>query len=247
MFGSSFAQDSRFKIPPLSQTAFLLDFDGTLVDIAPTPEAVVVPPDLRETLSRLRAACGDALAIISGRPIDQIDQFLGDVPFAVAGEHGVAIRHRPGGPIERAVLPSMPQRWLVQASDLLATLPGTRLEHKQGGFVLHYRAAPEKAEILRQTAERWVRESDGAFTLQPAKMAWEIRPTGVDKGYAVSLLMETAPFAGRKPVFVGDDVTDEDGMAAVHRMGGAFFRIPADFPTPAVFRAWLASLVAGRG
>lgn len=123
MFGSSFAQDSRFKIPPLSQTAFLLDFDGTLVDIAPTPEAVVVPPDLRETLSRLRAACGDALAIISGRPIDQIDQFLGDVPFAVAGEHGVAIRHRPGGPIERAVLPSMPQRWLVQASDLLATLP----------------------------------------------------------------------------------------------------------------------------
>ncbi|MDE7547517.1 trehalose-phosphatase [Acetobacter fabarum] len=247
MFGSSFAQDSRFKIPPLSQTAFLLDFDGTLVDIAPTPEAVVVPPDLLETLSRLRAACGDALAVISGRPIDQIDQFLGDVPFAVAGEHGVTIRRRPGGPVERAVLPGMPPRWLMQASDLLATLPGTRLEHKQGGFVLHYRAAPEKAEILRQTAERWVRESDGAFTLQPAKMAWEIRPTGVDKGYAVSLLMETAPFIGRKPVFVGDDVTDEDGMAAVHRMGGIFFRIPADFPTPAVLRAWLASLVAGKG
>lgn len=247
MFGSSFAQDNRFKIPPLSQTAFLLDFDGTLVDIAPTPESVVVPPDLLETLTHLRNACGDALAIISGRPIEQIDQFLGDVPFAVAGEHGVAIRHRPGGSVERAVLPTMPQRWLVQASDLLATLPGTRLEHKQGGFVLHYRAAPEKAEVLRQTAERWVRESDGAFMLQPAKMAWEIRPTGVDKGYAVSVLMETAPFAGRKPVFVGDDVTDEDGMAAVHRMGGDFFRIPADFPTPAVFRAWLASLVAGRG
>ncbi|MGD7069452.1 trehalose-phosphatase [Acetobacter sp. AAB5] len=245
MLGSLGAQDFRFHLPPLNETAFLLDFDGTLVDIAPTPESVVVPNGLLDSLRRLREACGDALAVVSGRPIDQIDHFLGDVPFAVAGEHGVAIRHRPGGPIERAALPTLPPEWLAQARDLLATLPGTRLEHKEGGFVLHYRAAPEAAETLRQAASEWVKHSKGTFLLLPAKMAWEIRPAGIDKGYAVSLLMESPPFTGRKPVFVGDDVTDEDAIAAVSRMGGVGLRIPSDFPTPSIFRAWLASLTGG--
>ncbi|AOW47273.1 trehalose-phosphatase [Acetobacter ascendens] len=245
MLGSLGAQDFRFHLPPLNETAFLLDFDGTLVDIAPTPESVVVPNGLLDSLRHLREACGDALAVVSGRPIDQIDHFLGDVPFAVAGEHGVAIRHRPGGPIERAALPSLPLEWLAQARDLLATLPGTRLEHKEGGFVLHYRAAPEAAETLRQAASEWVQQSKGTFLLLPAKMAWEIRPAGIDKGYAVSLLMESPPFTGRKPVFVGDDVTDEDAIAAVRRMGGVGLRIPSDFPTPSIFRAWLGSLTGG--
>ncbi|GBR54903.1 trehalose-phosphatase [Acetobacter pomorum] len=245
MLGSLGAQDFRFHLPPLNETAFLLDFDGTLVDIAPTPESVVVPDGLLDSLRRLREACGDALAVVSGRPIDQIDHFLGDVPFAVAGEHGVAIRHRPGGPIERAALPPLPPEWLAQARSLLATLPGTRLEHKEGGFVLHYRAAPEAAEALRLAAAEWVKQSKGTFLLLPAKMAWEIRPAGIDKGYAVTLLMENPPFTGRKPVFVGDDVTDEDAIAAVRRMGGIGLRIPSDFPTPSIFRAWLASLTGG--
>ncbi|KXV46503.1 trehalose-phosphatase [Acetobacter tropicalis] len=233
----------RLQVPPVKEAAFLFDFDGTLVDIAPTPDSVVVPPGLLETLSRLRAACGDALAVISGRPIDQIDHFLGDVPFAVAGEHGVAVRHRPGGPIERVALPTVPQSWLVAARKLVEAWPGSRLEHKQAGFVLHYRAVPEAGEVFRQAAEGWMKEADGAFHLQAAKMAWEIRPAGVDKGYAVSTLMEAAPFAGRKPVFVGDDVTDEDGIAAAKRLGGAGLRIPTDFPTPAAFRDWLGILV----
>ncbi|GBQ57984.1 trehalose phosphatase [Acetobacter indonesiensis NRIC 0313] len=237
----------KAQIPSLAQAAFLLDFDGTLVDIAPSPEAVVVPEGLADTLRHLRAACGDALAVISGRPIDQIDHFLGDIPFAVAGEHGIAVRHRPGGPIERAALPTVPFHWLEEARALVASWPGTRLEHKQAGFVLHYRAAPEAGNAIREAAESWMRDADGAFHLQAAKMAWEIRPTGIDKGYAVSLLMETVPFAGRKPVFVGDDVTDEDGIKTAVRLGGIGLRIPADFPTPAAFRTWLASLVAGIG
>lgn len=228
---------------PLSRVAFLLDFDGTLVDIAPTPEDVVVVPGLKETLLRLRAACGDALAVISGRPVSQIDEMLPDIPFAVAGEHGIAIRHRPGGPVERAALPPVPSDWIHQAQELVASLPGTRLERKVGGFVLHYRAAPEAGEQLRRAAEAWVEPTGGKFHIQAAKMAWEIRPAGVDKGYAVRLLMEDAPFAGRLPVFVGDDVTDEDGMKAAVSLGGAGFRIPVDFPTPASFRAWLTSLV----
>ncbi|MFT8717752.1 trehalose-phosphatase [Acetobacter sp.] len=228
---------------PLNQVAFLLDFDGTLVDIAPTPEDVVVPPGLKEALLRLRAATNDALAVISGRPIDQIDALLGDVPFAVAGEHGIAIRHRPGGPIERAALPPVPSEWVRDAQELVASLPGTRLERKIGGFVLHYRGAPEAQAQLRKAAEAWIATEGDKFHIQAAKMAWEIKPAGVDKGYAVSLLMEAAPFAGRKPVFVGDDVTDEDAIKAAVRLGGVGFRIGTDFPTPAVFRSWLASLV----
>nr|WP_298794976.1 trehalose-phosphatase [uncultured Acetobacter sp.] len=245
MVRSSSSQEFRLQVPSLDQAAFLLDFDGTLVDIAPTPDSVVVPDGLLETLRNLRAACGDALAIISGRSIDQIDHFLGDVPFAVAGEHGIAVRHRPGGPIERAALPQVPQAWFDEARNLVAAWPGARLEHKPGGFVLHYRAVPEAGEALRKAAENWVKDTKGIFEVQTAKMAWEIRPAGVDKGYAVSLLMESVPFAGRKPIFVGDDVTDEDGMATAVRLGGLGLRIPADFPNPTAFRNWLASLVEG--
>ncbi|WP_373322096.1 trehalose-phosphatase [Acetobacter oeni] len=243
-------KDTSGSLPPLSrdhlalsQVAFLLDFDGTLVDIASSPESVVVPSGLKESLLRLRQACGDALAVISGRPVTQIDEFLGDIPFAVAGEHGIAVRHRPGGPIERAALPPVPGEWLREAQGLVASLPGTRLERKIGGFVLHYRAAPEAEAELRRVAEAWVAPTNGQFHVQAAKMAWEIRPAGIDKGYAVHLLMENAPFAGRRPVFVGDDVTDEDGMKAAVSLGGLGLRIPADFATPASFRAWLASLV----
>nr|WP_194300448.1 trehalose-phosphatase [Acetobacter farinalis] len=230
----------------MDETAFLIDFDGTLVDIAPTPDSVVVPDGLLETLRRLRAACGDALAVVSGRPIEQIDHFLGDIPFAVAGEHGIAIRHRPGGPIERAALPQVPQAWFAEARHLVAAWPGTRLEHKQGGFVLHYRAAPEAGLPLHKAAEAWVRDTNGAFEVQTAKMAWEIRPAGVDKGYAVNILMQSAPFSGRKPIFIGDDVTDEDGIETARRLGGIGLRIPADFPNPAAFRAWLAFLIEGK-
>ncbi|MCX2561730.1 trehalose-phosphatase [Acetobacter farinalis] len=246
MVRSSSSQDFRLQAPPLDETAFLIDFDGTLVDIAPTPDSVVVPDGLLETLRRLRAACGDALAVVSGRPIEQIDHFLGDIPFAVAGEHGIAIRHRPGGPIERAALPQVPQAWFAEARHLVAAWPGTRLEHKQGGFVLHYRAAPEAGLPLHKAAEAWVRDTNGAFEVQTAKMAWEIRPAGVDKGYAVNILMQSAPFSGRKPIFIGDDVTDEDGIETARRLGGIGLRIPADFPNPAAFRAWLAFLIEGK-
>ncbi|GBQ90805.1 trehalose phosphatase [Gluconacetobacter johannae DSM 13595] len=232
-------------MPPPGEAALLLDFDGTLVDIAPTPESVVVSPGLLEVLRRLRAKCGDALAVISGRGVEQIDHFLGDVPFAVAGEHGIAVRHRPDGPIVRADLPVVPPEWLQRAETLVAGYPGVRIERKVGGFVLHYRAAPEAADALLDAAQGWVEASGGVFHIQAAKMAWEIRPDGVDKGHAVAALMQSPPFAGRHPIFVGDDATDEDGIRAAVALGGAGFRIPMDFPDAAAFRAWLATLAAG--
>ncbi|MFT8657060.1 MAG: trehalose-phosphatase [Acetobacter papayae] len=244
MLGFHGAQSARFPIPPLSQAAFLLNFDGTLVEDTAPGDPVVLPPGLVDMLRRLRAACGDALAIVSSRTVEQLDEFLGDVPFAVGGEGGIALRHRPGGPIERTALPELPKVWLVQARDLVGTLPGVRLEHTEGGFILHYRAAPEAAQTLHAAAAAWVRESAGAYLLVAGRMAWEIRPAGVDKGYAVSLLMQRPPFLGRKPVVIGNDTSDESAMAVAKAAGGAGFRIPVDFPTPAVLRTWLAGLTA---
>ena len=233
------------RLPPPAKAAFLLDFDGTLVDIAPTPESVVVAPGLLDTLRRLRERCGNALAVISGRPIEQIDHFLGDVPYAVAGEHGIAIRHAPGQAIERSALPPVPAAWFEQADRLAQAHPGVRIERKKAGFVLHYRGAPDAGAELGRIAHEWIATTNGAFHVQAAKMAWEIRPAGIDKGHAVAALMQSAPFAGRSPIFVGDDVTDEDGVRMAEQLGGIGLRIPADFPDPEAFRAWLARLAGG--
>lgn len=231
------------NLPPPQQVAFLLDFDGTLVDIAPTPELVVVPTGLAQTLVTLRDRCGGALGVVSGRPIAQIDHFLAGIPHAVAGEHGIAVRHAPDQPVQRAELPELPPEWLDEAERIVARHPGARVEHKHTGLVLHFRAVPEAGPALREAAEELLaRDPMRRFHLQAAKMAWELKPGGIDKGTAVRQLMQQPPFAGRVPVFVGDDVTDEDGIRAAEAMGGIGLRIPEDFATPALFRAWLAEL-----
>src|SRR5277367_3466575 len=101
------------SLPPLQRAALLLDLDGTLLDIAPTPDSVVVPPDLPDVLRTLRRLLDDALAVVTGRPVETIDRRLSQLPFAVAGEHGAAIRHSPDGPLERPPLPSTPEAWLA--------------------------------------------------------------------------------------------------------------------------------------
>jgi trehalose 6-phosphate phosphatase len=226
-----------------SNAALLLDLDGTLIDLAPTPDAVIVPPDLISTLHRLRALLGNALAVVTGRPLAQVDLLLGDAPYAVAGEHGAAIRHAPGLPIQRADLPLPSPDWLTRASALIAAHPGTLLEPKASGLVLHYRQAPDKASHLRQAAETFAAERPG-FKVLAAKMAWEIKPATVDKGIAVTTLMAHPPFRGRIPIYIGDDITDEDGIRAATTLGGTGWRLPQDFPTPATLRHWLATVGA---
>jgi trehalose 6-phosphate phosphatase len=234
-------------IPALDRAAFLLDMDGTLIDIAPTPGSVVVPPGLTDSLHALRRACADAVAVVTGRPIDQVDALLGDAPFAVAGEHGAAIRHAPGLPIIAADLPSAPQSWIDSALALAARHPGAAVERKRHGFVLHYRAVPDMAEVFRLAMQTLLADRPTDFVLLAAKMAWEIRPLGVDKGHAVAALMASSPFAGRRPVYVGDDVTDHDGIAAAERLGGVGFLVGRDFSDAAAVRRWLVSLVGGAG
>jgi trehalose 6-phosphate phosphatase len=226
------------------RAALLLDLDGTLLDIAPTPASVIVPPLLPGLLRRLRAALDEALAVVTGRPIEQIDALLGDAPFAVAGEHGAAIRHAPGAPVARSPAPPVPQDWLCAAEAVAALHPGALVEAKPTGFVLHYRLAPQAGAELLQAAERILGEAASRYAILPAHMAWEIKPLGADKGSAVESLMATVPFAGRVPVYIGDDVTDEDGMRAARQAGGLGLRVDETFGDAAGVRAWLAQAEA---
>jgi trehalose 6-phosphate phosphatase len=231
------------QLPPFAASALLLDFDGTLVDLAPTPDAVVVAPGLRDTLRRLRDRLGGALAIITGRPVETVDALLGDAPYAVAGEHGGAVRHAPGEALIRPSLPSPAPEWLQAAEQLVAAHPGTLLERKARGFALHFRAVPAAGPALHDALTALLSGS-GTFELLPAHMLWEVRPRGVDKGKAVRLLLARPPFAGRKPVFIGDDVTDEDAIRAARALGGAGFQVADAFGSPSGVRAWLHGAAA---
>jgi trehalose 6-phosphate phosphatase len=230
------------SLPDPSQTALLLDLDGTLLDIAPAPDQVVVPPRLCTDLRNARRQVGEALAVVTGRPIEQVDALLQNVPYAVAGEHGGAIRHSPEGDISRLPLPTTPTSWLNEAQRLEQTMAGVLLERKHRGFVLHYRATPDAREPLQQALQAMVAESEGAFMLLPALMAWELRPVGADKGTAVTALLRQSPFLGRVPIFIGDDITDEDGMRASRDHGGLGLRVQEAFGTAEAVRVWLADM-----
>ena len=225
-----------------ANAALLLDLDGTLIDFAPTPETVIVPDDLRTSLAALRASLHNALAIVTGRPVEQVDTLLGPLPFAVAGEHGGAIRHAPDAPIERPPLADLPPDWLARAEALAAPYPGALVEPKRRSVVLHYRRAPDAGPALFAAAQSLIAGHEDHFTIMRANMAWELKPLGADKGSAVRALMDRAPFAGRTPVYIGDDVTDEDGIDAAIALGGLGWRVQDVFGTPDGVRTWLAAM-----
>ena len=231
-------------LPPFDRAALLLDMDGTLLDIAPTPDSVVVPPDLPPTLIRLRHRLGGAVAVITGRPVEQIDALLPEIVPTVAGEHGGALRPAPGAPLRRAPLPDLPAGLLDAAAQVAAMDPTVILERKARGFVLHYRQAPAAGPALRAAVAALIAPHP-ALQLLAAHMAWEVRPRGADKGSAVRDVMALPAFAGRLPVFIGDDVTDEDAMRPARAMGGAGLFVPEVFGNAAGVRAWLARCVDG--
>lgn len=222
------------------KSALFLDLDGTLLEIAATPESVVVPPALPSLLSHLHHQLDGALAIVSGRPLHQIDQLL--VPFraSAAGEHGVTVRFADGTLQEVPVGTVVPDDWRAALGGAVDRWPGVRLEPKPHGLTVHYRLAPEREAEVWELVRELVPADHPWFRLIPAREAVEIGLRAASKGDAVERLMAHAPFHGRKPIFVGDDYTDEAGMSMARRFGGLGLRVAEMFGgDPAQVRAWL--------
>ena len=155
---------------------------------------------------------------------------------------GMPIRHAPGEPIVRAPLAEPPPEWIRAAERAAAAQPGVLLERKARGFVLHYRLAPAAGAAMEAVMRALIAGEEARFTILPALMAWELKPRGADKATAVRALMARPPFAGRTPVYIGDDVTDEDGMRAARDLGGIGWRVPEVFADASGVRAWLAQI-----
>ena len=231
-------------------TALFLDFDGTLVDIAGQPHDVEVPHSLVQTLGCLNDLLGGAVAVVSGRPISQIDDFLRPLHLAAAGVHG-AERRSAGGEM---TLLSAPALDVVEqaARKLAAHNAGLLVETKRGSVALHYRQAPELEAACLSTMQAAVQDSPGVTLLQ-GKMVVEAKPSGATKGGAIEAFLREPPFAGRTPLFVGDDITDEVGFASVQRLGGLGVKV-GDGPTvawqriatPELFRQQLRDAVIAR-
>jgi trehalose 6-phosphate phosphatase len=222
--------------------ALFLDFDGTLVDIAIAPDAVHVPPDLPDDLRRARDFLGGALAIVSGRPLSALDRYLGPAGLLFVGEHG-AIHRLPG---ERPSLEASmwPAAWNAALDRFAADHPALVVERKLSGITLHYRLAPEQSEAARRLGDE-LTAGNPEYAIFAAKMAWEIRHRDIGKASAVNFLMTHSPFAGRIPVFIGDDHADEAAIAAVGRMGGHGLHMATAFGNrPARVREWLKRFAA---
>lgn len=221
--------------------SLFLDLDGTLLDIAETPSAVRVPPDLLDDLSALRSALGGALAIVSGRAMNDIDRLLFPLKFTVGAEHGSAVRE-PDGRID-AITETIPAEWVDRLQAAARESPGVLVEVKAHAVAVHFRLAMQYLESFRALAESMLPEHPGRYEIMPARRAFEIRHHGVDKGRVVERLMRLEPFRGRVPVFVGDDVTDLAGMAAASALGGFGLHVAEVFEnTPSKVRAWVKRL-----
>ena len=227
------------------QSALFLDFDGTLVDIAETPDAVHVAPALIETLAALHNLLGGALAIVSGRQIDALDRFLKPLALPSAGEHG-AQRRDAHGMLEEQAAPDLSA--VVQAANALSmTYPGVIVERKHAAVSVHYRLAPQWEEACRH-AMQVAAAHNSRLEVMFGKCVVDIKLASIDKGVAIDAFMQEAPFQGRTPVFLGDDTTDESGFSAVQHMNGVAVKVgigPSGalhrLADPAAVLYWLAN------
>ncbi|WP_043238406.1 trehalose-phosphatase [Stutzerimonas azotifigens] len=210
----------------LQRTALFLDVDGTLADIQPRPEQVFIPRTTLDTLAELQAR-GCLVAAVSGRRLADIDTLLSPLVLPGAGIHGTERRdaagrlHRLG--LDEALLAQVG----AELERACALLPGVRLEGKGVAFALHYRQAPEREAEVAALASEFVSRYPEALVLQPGKCVFELKPKGASKGGAIEAFMHAEPFAGRLPVFVGDDLTDEAGFEVVNRLDGWSVKVGA--------------------
>ncbi len=237
-------------VPRLPADAgFFLDIDGTLLDIAERPQLVRIDDDLGHLLATIRDASGGALALISGRSVAEIDRLFGR-NFCAAGQHGAERRDAAGKMHQHRVPLAGLRKALKRLTVMVAEHPALVLEDKGMNLALHYRSAPELGATVREALRRLVEELGDDFELQSGKMVMEIKPSGKDKGTAIEEFLAEAPFRGRLPVFIGDDLTDEFGFELINRVGGCSVKVGEGssaarwrLPNADAVRAWLKRFV----
>ena len=222
------------RIAPVSSCAYFLDADGTLLDILPRPEDVVADDGLRELLAELAFAARGALALVSGRAIKDIDRIFAPLIFPVSGLHGAEIRFadrsRRSSPNDGAM-----DAFRQSIAGFVAARPGLKLEDKGGALAIHFRQTPELADEVLEFLGLLAQQS--GLAVQKGKMVAELKQAHHDKGKGIATLLANPPFLGRKPVFIGDDLTDESGFHFVNAQGGVSVRVgPAEDATKAFYR-----------
>ena len=211
--------------PPRLDWAYFLDVDGTLIDIADTPDAVHVDDALLALIARLQRASGGAVALVSGRALSFLDHRLGALHLPVAGQHGLERRDASGRVWMHAAPPAARSAIKAALAPVLARHPGLLLEDKGLTLALHYRLAPQLAAYAHRLMARLAAAANAGLEVQRGRRVAEIKPAGVDKGAAVAAYLAEPPFARRRPVFIGDDLNDEHGFAEVNRLDGISIKV----------------------
>ena len=237
---------------PDERWALFLDMDGTLFDLIDDPELVRATPALLEILDALTEQLDGALALISGRDLSAIDRIMAPRRYPAAGSHGAEWRLSETGDI----LATAPDTAALAAAAaemerFIATCPGVNLERKTQSLALHYRLQPQAKDQVLTAAEAVLRRLGEGYRMMPGKGVYEIAPAVGDKGVAITRFLESPPFHGRRPVFAGDDVTDERGFEVVNQQGGLSIHIGSatethaclHCPSPTALRHWLESVL----
>ena len=241
----------RSLVPHLSETAILLDIDGTLLDLMPTPREVWVPPGLVKTLNRLVERTNGALALVSGRSLNDIDLIFAPDVFAAVGGHGAEMRIEPDSESVAAHAPPMDKELKRRLAAIAKLSPGILLEDKGYSLALHYRLAPHAEKAIYEAVSLIRADLPNApIEVLPGKCVCEIKHSGFTKASGVLELMTREPFKGRRPLFIGDDVTDETVFAIMPDFDGLAFSVgrrargvAGHFDAPSDVREFLAHLL----
>lgn len=229
--------------------ALFIDIDGTLLGVAPTPDAVCVPPGLIPVLDSVRRGLGGAAAVLTGRQVADADRLFAPLRFVACGVHGTELRAEPGGPIT-TLAPEIPASIVQAMTKISGIAAGVLIEHKGCGVAVHYRNAPRAQRALESEVAAIIAASSYNLVLREGRKVLEAMPQGYSKGTALTAIAASAPFKGRRPIMIGDDVGDESAFAAAERLGGVGLRVAgehfsahaADFGGVESVRAWLQAL-----
>jgi trehalose 6-phosphate phosphatase len=235
----------------LDECAILLDIDGTLLDLAPTPREVWVPPGLARTLNGLLEKTAGALALVSGRSLNDIDLIFAPEQFPAVGGHGAEMRISGDSESVATHAPPMDKELKRRLAAIAKLSPGILLEDKGYSLALHYRLAPHAEKAIYEAVSLIRADLPNApIEVLPGKCVYEIKHSGFNKATGVLELMAHEPFRGRRPIFIGDDVTDESVFALMPDLGGLAFSVgrrakgvAEHFDEPRDVREWLARLL----